>query len=211
MALKYPTIRIRLPFSRARAILYEDYLAIESLHSFGMVSEDSRTYYDEIRWVLRFRRRDWFRAGHAFVACFPLGIGILFLALSESVIASAFGMALTLPCAMWFVYSVYRFFAVPRGVAAVYSSRGTVEIGVDWPKSSNPLKDAGKFFDTLLGRLKLVSEMPRPAPVPPPASAAPPESVAAPAPVSPPSPEGAVPPPVAPPPSNPAPPSSGAG
>jgi hypothetical protein len=177
MALKYPTIRIRMAFSRAQAVLYEDYLAVESLHSFGMVSEDSRAYYEEIRWVMKYEKRDWFRAGHIVLACFPMLVGVLFLVLAEAWIASLIGMVLVVPCAMWIVYSLYRLIAVPRTEATLVSSRGTVKIGVDWPKSANRLKDASAFFETLLGKLKLVAAMPAPPapPVPPPlADAAPP-------------------------------------
>ena len=173
MKTQYPTVRLRMPFSRGRAVLYEDYMAIEHLHTFGMVSEDSRTYYDEVRWVLGYRTRDWYRAAHAVLCGFPLLVGVLFLVLGEHWILSVVGLAITLPSGIGLLYALYRFFIVPREVAAVISSRGNVQIGVDWPRSNNPLKDAGKFFETLLSRLMLVQEMPHP--VPPPAPAAPPE------------------------------------
>ena len=172
MKTQYPTVRLRMPFSRGRAVLYEDYMAIEHLHTFGMVSEDSRTYYDEVRWVLGYRKPDWYRAAHAVLCGFPLLVGVLFLALGESWILSTIGVAVALPSGVGLLYALYRFFFVPRAVATVLSSRATVQIGVDWPRSSNPLKDAGKFFETLLSRLKLVEEMPPP--VPPPGPAAPP-------------------------------------
>ena len=173
MKTKYPTVKVRMPFARGRAVLYEDYMAIEHLHTFGMVSEDSRTYYDEVRWVLSYRIRDWYRMAHAVLLCIPLLVGVLFLKLGEIWIVSAIGLAFALPSGIGVLYNLYRFFFVPRGVATVLSTRANVQIGVDWPRSSNPLKDAGKFFESLLSRLKLVAEMPQP--VPPPSPVPPPE------------------------------------
>lgn len=193
MKPNYPTIRVRMPFSRGRAVLYEDYMAIEHLHTFGMVSEDSRSYYDEVRWVLSYQRRDWHRAAYAVVLCFPLLIGVLLLTLGQTLTVSMVGLAIALPSGMGVLYTLYRFFLVPRVVASVLSSRGNVQIGVDWPRSSNPLKDAGKFFETLLSRLKLVEEMPQP--VPPPSPGVPPELAPPAADPPPPPPPAAAPPP----------------
>jgi hypothetical protein len=176
MAAKYPALKIRKPFARGRAVLYEDYLAIEHVHSFGMTSEDSRTYYDEVRWVMSYQKRDWYRAAHAVLLGFPLLLGVLLLFVSESWIATSIGLGIALPCGALMLYSAYRLIFVPRGVASLLSSRGTVQIGTDWPKSANPQKDAGKFFEALLGRLKLVPEFP-----PPPASPAPVDPVISPA------------------------------
>jgi hypothetical protein len=192
---KPPMVRVRRPFSRARAVLYEDYMAIEHVHSLGIVSEESRTYYDEIRWVVKFQVRDWFRAGHA-VAWSFLGVpGLLLLLLGAHWILQAIGLAFVLPAGFGLLYSVYRFIALPRTVAQALSPRGSVEIGTDWPRSGNPRKDAGVFFDAFLKRLELVAEIPQP---PPPAVPAPaPAEVAAP-------PAAPEPPPAAPPPLPPA-------
>jgi hypothetical protein len=160
----YPTLRIRMPFARGRAVLYEDYMALENLHSFGMVSEDSRAFYDEVRWVLRYQRRDWYRLIHAVAWSFPLLVGVPLLILPENVIARTIGLTLTLVAGLGLLWSGYRFIAVPRTVAAILSPRGTVEIGTDWPRSRNPKKDAGTFFDTFLAKLELVAEIPAPAP-----------------------------------------------
>lgn len=172
MKSPYPTVKVRMAFARAQAVLYEDYLAIEHLHSFGMSSEDSRTYYDEIRWVLQYRRRNWHRLAHALLWGFPFTLGVLLAVLPPDVLARAIGLGIAVPTGLAMSWSAYRFLATPRTVAAIVSSRGTVEIGTDWPRSSNPLKDAGAFFETFLKRLELVAEFP--APVTPAAAPAPP-------------------------------------
>ncbi len=178
----YPTVRIRLAFGRGRAVQYEDYLALENVHSFGMISEDSRTFYDEIRWVLRYPRRDWYRLVHAILLSIPTLVGVLLATIPDSVIARTIGMAFALFGGLGLLWSMYRFIAVPRTVAAILSSRGTVEIGTDWPRSKNPKKDAGVFFDAFLKRLELVPEIPAPAPPPGTPVTMPGEAAAAPVP-----------------------------
>jgi hypothetical protein len=167
----YPKIKLRMLNSQGRAVLYEDYLAIENAHSLGMYSEASRTYYDEIRWVLAYQKRDWARAVHAALLAVPMLIGLGLVLWSGESVAQFIGLVLIAPSAPFFFYALYRLIAVKRGVASIISPRGVVEIGTDWPKSGNPAKDAKVFFETFMAKLELVGEIPdpdAPPPAPPP-------------------------------------------
>ncbi len=165
MAIEYPTIKFNIVGARRRAILYEDYVSLEG-SSFVGVSEDlGQAYYDEICYVFRYKKTDWPFLGLALLMAFLGLFGLIFAFMDDSTakLVGVFWLAISFSLMMYFFY---RLVFVKSLIIRVLSPRGSLEFRGDRPRSSDPKKDARKFFDLMLSKLEIVpamqAESPRP-------------------------------------------------